>query len=79
MNHPGVGAGFSLLFSKPARLKPLNWDVALFILSFMDDKSLKGIYPRRKSLRPSGYDYRQQGVYFVTLCTQSVGWVELLP
>jgi putative transposase len=36
----------------------------------MDDKSLKDIYPRRKSLRLSGYDYRQQGVYFVTLCTQ---------
>jgi putative transposase len=36
----------------------------------MDDKSLKDIYPRRKSLRLSGYDYGQQGVYFVTLCTQ---------
>ncbi len=36
----------------------------------MDDKSLKENYPRRKSLRHSGYDYRQQGVYFVTLCTQ---------
>jgi putative transposase len=36
----------------------------------MDDTSLKDIYPRRKSLRLSGYDYRQQGFYFVTLCTQ---------
>jgi putative transposase len=36
----------------------------------MDDKSLKDIYPLRKSLRLSGYDYGQQGVYFVTLCTQ---------
>jgi putative transposase len=42
----------------------------MFILSSMDDKSLKDIYPRRNSLRLSGYDYRQQGVYFVTLCTQ---------
>jgi putative transposase len=36
----------------------------------MDDKSLKDIYPRRKSLRLPDYDYRQQGVYFVTVCTQ---------
>jgi putative transposase len=36
----------------------------------MDNKSPKDIYPRRKSLRLSSYDYRQQGVYFVTLCAQ---------
>jgi hypothetical protein len=37
------------------------------MLSSMEAKSLKDIYPRRKSLRLSGYDYSQQGVYFVTL------------
>ncbi len=36
----------------------------------MDDKSLKDSFPRHKSLRLPGYNYRQQGVYFVTLCTQ---------
>jgi putative transposase len=36
----------------------------------MDDKSLNDIFPRRKSLRLAGYDYKQQGVYFVTLCTR---------
>jgi hypothetical protein len=39
------------------------------MLSSMDEKSLKEIYPRRKSLRLSGYDYRQQGVYYVILCS----------
>jgi putative transposase len=70
MNHPGVGAGFSHLYSKPARLMLLNLRRDLVYTFPMDDKSLKDIYPRRKSLRLSGYDYRQQGVYFVTLCTQ---------
>jgi putative transposase len=36
----------------------------------MDSKSLEDKYPRRKALRLSGYDYRHQGAYFVTLCTQ---------
>jgi REP element-mobilizing transposase RayT len=31
----------------------------------MTDKS----YPQRKSPRLKGYDYRQEGAYFVTLCT----------
>ncbi|MBN1189913.1 MAG: transposase [Dehalococcoidales bacterium] len=44
--------------------------MTFFILPSMYDTPLEDIYPRRKSLRLSGYDYRQQGVYFVTLCTQ---------
>jgi putative transposase len=36
----------------------------------MNDQSLKEIYPRRISLRLSGYNYCWEGAYFVTLCTQ---------
>lgn len=29
-------------------------------------------YPQRKSIRLQGYDYSQEGLYFVTLCTQGM-------
>lgn len=30
---------------------------------------------RRRSIRLQGYDYSQEGVYFVTICTQKGGWL----
>lgn len=36
----------------------------------MDNKSLKDLYPHRRSLRLSGHDYSWEGAYFVTLYTQ---------
>lgn len=27
--------------------------------------------PRRRSIRLSGYDYSQNGAYFITICTQN--------
>ncbi|HUZ01678.1 MAG TPA: hypothetical protein VMU89_15120, partial [Thermomicrobiaceae bacterium] len=33
--------------------------------------SLHREQPRRRSLRLRGYDYRQPGAYFVTVCTQN--------
>jgi hypothetical protein len=44
--------------------------LTLFVLSSLDDKSLKDTFPHRKSIRLSGDDYRQQRDFFVTLCTQ---------
>ena len=34
----------------------------------MEDKPQKKVFPVRKNIRLPAYDYRENGIYFVTIC-----------
>jgi hypothetical protein len=66
MDQPSDRGGFNLhsLITRPP--EAIEYEALPCLYSIlMENNSLENIYPRRKSLRLSGYDCGQQGVYFI--------------